>query len=145
MTIVPGLVLDASVTVAWCLDEGNTCANSILDLLEHKGAIVPNLWPIEVSNALAIAERRGFITRSETTHFLMLLRSLPILVEIMPEDRVFGDLLGLAREQMLTVYDAAYLDLAMRTGLPLATFDEALCRAAGHCGVKVITAGETEG
>jgi len=138
MTVVPGFVLDASVTMAWCLDDQNVLANSALESLENSGAIAPSIWPLEVSNALVVAERRGYLNRMESTYFLTLLRSLPVLVEMATEDRVFSDILNLAREQMLSTYDAAYLELAMRTGLPLATLDEALRKAAQRCGVALM-------
>lgn len=132
-------VLDASVTLAWCFeDESDAGAVKVLERLERETAAVPALWFLEVSNALLSAERRGRLTPMESTHFLELLRQLPIQVEEVSPSRVWGEILSLARAQHLSSYDACYLDLAMRLGLPLATLDEGLCQAAERCGVEIL-------
>ncbi|MBA2849041.1 type II toxin-antitoxin system VapC family toxin [Thermosulfuriphilus ammonigenes] len=131
-------VLDASVTVAWALeDEGDLYSEKVLDALGEGRAWVPSIWPLEVANALLMAERRRRLTRAEVENFLSLLQELPIQVEGDTILRVWGEILLLAREEGLSVYDAAYLNLAMRLGLPLATLDQALQKAARNCGVEV--------
>ena len=131
-------VLDASVALAWGLeDESSPYTDAVLDALENGEAVVPAIWPLEVANALRVAERRGRITEATIAGFLEYLRALPIVVEQVSPDQVFNRILPLAREQGLSVYDAAYLDLAMRLGLPLATQDGALRAAASRVGVEI--------
>ncbi len=131
-------VLDASVVMGWCFeDEANLYANGVLESFARATALAPVIWPLEVGNALVVAERRGRIPAAETAHFLNLLRQLPIVVEGETTSRIFGEILALAREHQLSTYDASYLDLAMRSGLPLATQHAALREAAACCGVKV--------
>ena len=131
-------VLDASVALAWGLeDESNPYTDAVLDALENGEALVPSIWPLEVANALWVAERRGRISEAMIAGFLEYMRALPIAVEQVNPDQVFGGILLLAREQGLSVYDAAYLDLAIRLGLPLATQDKALLTAAYRVGVEI--------
>jgi len=132
-------VVDASVSLAWGLeDESNEYTDAVLDALENGKALVPCIWLLEVSNALLVAERRGRVTQAMVAGFLEYLRSLPIVVGI------FGEVLLLAREQGLSVYDAAYLDLALRRGLPLATQDQVLREAARRMGVELFQTAERE-
>lgn len=133
-------VLDASVTLAWCFeDEWARPAEAILDLLESREALVPPLWLLEVGGALLGAERRNRLATAEVTYFLELLRSLPIhLIEGLERERAWGEILHLARTYQLSTYDATYLDLAMRNGLPLATLDHALQQAAAQVGVALL-------
>lgn len=98
--------------------------------------LVPLIWPLEVGDALIGAERRGRLSQAESERFLELLRQLPIRIEAASLTQIFGEVTALAREQNLSTYDAIYLDLAMRSGLPLVTLDEALHQAAVRCGVK---------
>jgi len=131
-------VLDASVALAWGLeDESNEYTDAVLDVLERWEAIVPCIWPLEVGNALLAAERRGRITQAVVARFVEYLQSLPIVVEEAGSERVFGEALALARAQGLSLYDASYLDLALRFGFPLATQDRALREAASRCGVEI--------
>jgi predicted nucleic acid-binding protein len=131
-------ILDTSVTMAWCFeDEANSYADAVLDSLVEKGALAPSIWPLEVGNVLVVAERRERIARSESERFLRLLQQLPIAVEHLSDQRMFETVLDLAREQGLSSYDASYLDLAMQTGLPLATLDRALQDAAKRCDVTI--------
>ena len=132
-------VLDASVTLAWCFeDEANAHALDILERLEEGEAVAPALWVLEVGNALLGAERRGRLTQAESTYFLELLRRLPIRIEETPHPRSWGEILSLARNHRLSTYDATYLDLAMRLGIPLATLDDALREAAAQCRVATL-------
>ena len=130
-------VLDASVGMAWCFeDKASDYADTVLEQLVSRAALVPAIWPLEVGNVLVGAERRRRISEAESVRFLELLRQLPIEVENAEMGRMFGAILTLAREETLSTYDAAYLDLAMRVGLPLATQDSALQQAAATHGVQ---------
>jgi predicted nucleic acid-binding protein len=128
---VTSFVLDASVAVAWCFDDESTpAAWALLDRLRSAPAHVPALWELEVGNILLGAERHRRITQARAVEFLGILGELDIRVDPDMPGRAFRDVLPLAREQRLTICDAAYLELAMRLGLPLATKDKALIRAA---------------
>lgn len=130
-------VLDASMTLAWCFhDGGGQQAEQVLDSLSDSHAIVPSLWLLEVSNAVLNAERRKRLSAAESSRFLQLLRSLPIQIEeVTSIERAWGEILNLARIHRLSTYDAAYLELAMRSGAPLATLDDALLKAAKASGI----------
>lgn len=131
-------MIDASVVMAWCFeDEAGPYADEVLESFTRATALAPIIWPMEVSNVLVAAERRGRITAADAVRFLNLLRQLPIVVVEETAPRVFGEILSLARQQRLSVYDVMYLDLAMRSGLPLATQDILLREAAARCGVKI--------
>jgi predicted nucleic acid-binding protein len=134
-------VLDASVAVAWCFaDESTPAALALLDRLRGAPAYVPTLWALEVGNIVLGAERRHRIAQARTAEFLGILGELDIRIDPDPPGRAFRDVLPLARERRLTTYDAAYLELAMRLGLPLATKDVALIRAAEALRVKTLPA-----
>ncbi|MGH7842040.1 MAG: type II toxin-antitoxin system VapC family toxin [Candidatus Binataceae bacterium] len=121
-------VLDASVATAWAIAEGNHPLAAVAEeLIEFDSARVPSLWWFEVRNALVINERRHRLTEADTTAFLRMLSRLPIAVDSTPNE---GQVLSLARRHKLTVYDAAYLELAQREHLSLATLDTKLARAA---------------
>jgi predicted nucleic acid-binding protein len=130
------LVLDGSVTLAWSLgDESSEYAQSVFSTLVTRRALVPSVWLLEVANGLLMAERRNRTTQAETAEIIAVLRSLPIAVEGGTLERALGDVLHTGRTHGLTAYDAAYLELAMRQGLPLATLDDRLSRAAAAAGV----------
>ena len=132
------LVLDCSVTMGWCFeDEANEYTESVLAGLSDGGAAVPSIWLLEVANVLAIAERKGRTNSAKVARFLEILSGLPIVVDEQTSIRAFSQILSLARTQQLTSYDAAYLDLAMREGLPLATQDSVLQKAATKAGVRI--------
>lgn len=132
-------VLDCSVTMAWVFDdEDEPLAAKVRDGLADTIAIVPSVWSLETSNALLTAERRGRLTEAESVRFLTVLRSLPINIEAGSSLRLVDELLPLARRLGLTVYDASYLELAMRRGVPLATLDARLSAAAAAVGVVVM-------
>lgn len=131
-----GLVIDSSVAIAWCFpDEQDAYSQSVLEALASERAIVPDLWHLEVANTLLVGERRKRSTQANTVTWLGLLASLPIAVDEETKAHAFADTLSLAREHNLSVYDAAYLELAMRRGLPLATLDDKLKVAAQAVGV----------
>jgi predicted nucleic acid-binding protein len=132
-------VLDSSVALAWCFeDETSPAGDRILDLLESAEAIVPVVWPTEVGNALLAGERRRRITAAGVSRSLALLRSLNIRLDDSDPRLQVDDWVTLARRHSLSVYDAAYLAVAIREGVPLATFDRALARAAGQAGVRLL-------
>jgi predicted nucleic acid-binding protein len=132
-------VVDNSVTMGWCFaDEANAYTDEILQRFTLEKAIVPALWSLEVSNVLLVGERRKRLTQADTEQFLQLLRSLPIDVDEETPHRAFEQIIALGRQQTLSAYDAAYLELAMRTGIPLATQDKELRRAAPIVGVTLL-------
>jgi predicted nucleic acid-binding protein len=130
------LVLDCSIAMAWCFeDEADPRADEVLARLVRDTAIVPGIWPLEVANVLAVCERKGRITVASTAQFLKMLGGLPIVIDDQGANRAFGEVLMLARTWRLSAYDAAYLELALREGCPLATLDAALQQAAAGLGI----------
>ena len=124
-------MLDASVAAAWCLDdESDVYSLAALRLLAVGGVMVPHLWGVEVANTLLTAERRGLISTKDVNRACTSLLSLPIAVDPVARDRALTTVLRLARLHGLTSYDAAYLELAIRHDLPIATLDAALTVAA---------------
>lgn len=133
-------VLDCSVTMSWCFeDEADAFADRVLDMLDEDGeACVPSIWPLEVVNVLLVAERRGRSTPAASNRFLELLRALPIRVDPDVGLYAFGPTLAFGRDARLSAYDAAYLELAARKGVPLATHDARLREAALGRGVSML-------
>jgi predicted nucleic acid-binding protein len=124
-------VLDCSLTVAWFFeDEMNRYAQAVEDSLSTAAAVVPGVWHLEVANALLMGERRSRATEAKVTTFLRLLAALPIALDDETAGRAWQQSLHLARSHRLSVYDAAYLELALRCGLPLATLDDKLAATA---------------
>ena len=133
-----GFVLDCSLTMAWCFDdEATPYSDSVRDKLADVRAVVPTLWPIEVANATIVGERRKRLDEARSSRFLSLLSSLPIVVDDETAARAWADTMHLARAHNLSVYDATYLELAMRLGLPLACLDGKLKTAAEAVGVPL--------
>ena len=132
-------VLDASLTIQWFLEDeaDREYSLGVLASLSGKHALVPTLWFYEVGNGLLTACRRKRITLNQIDEFLERLQALPIEAVQQNPSEAFG-LPSLAHAHGLTNYDAAYLAIAMRFGLPLATTDKDLCKAAVAAGVKVI-------
>lgn len=129
-------VLDCSLAVAWFFEDGtNGYAQAVEDSLPTAAAIVPTLWPLEVANALLMGERRKRATEAKVTTFLNLLTALPITMDEETASRAWQHSLLLARSHRLSVYDATYLELSLRHGLPLATLDDNLAAAATAAGV----------
>jgi predicted nucleic acid-binding protein len=125
------LVIDSSVTLAWFFDDERTpAADAVLRQVTESGAVVPSLWRLEIANALHTAVRRRRIDARFRDASLADLRALPIAVDAETDRQAWGSALTLAERCRLTVYDAAYLELAQRLNLPLATLDKEL-RAAG--------------
>ena len=132
------LVIDSSVSIAWCFaDEQDEYSQSVLDDLATKQDFAPYLWPLEVANTLLVGERRKRSSQANTVTWLGFLGSLPITVDEETRLHAFGNTMGLARDHNLSAYDAAYLELAMRRGLPLATLDDTLKAAALAFGVPL--------
>lgn len=130
---------DCSLTMAWCFsDEATPRTSALLDRLEQEQMLVPSLWRLEVVNVLALAEKRGRITSGQAIDFLALLDALDIVADEQSGVRAFAHFPSLCRQYGLTSYDATYLDLALRTGLPLATNDERLAAAARVAGVALL-------
>lgn len=129
------VALDASVTMAWVLAETDVRAELARKTVESGRALVPRLWWFEVRNALIVNERRGRLSEPLTEQFLTELSRFAISLDDTPsETRV----MALARRHRLTVYDAAYLELALREHVPLATLDGPLAAAAGAEGVSLL-------
>lgn len=132
-------VLDASIALAWCFeDEGGAYAVSVLEGLRSSEAVVASLWPLEVTNGLLTAERRGRMEPAAARQFLNLLLSLPIVVDPVARRRAFEAVHALAKKHGLTSYDAAYLELAVRLGVPVATLDGRLKEAVESEGLTVL-------
>ena len=132
-------VLDTSVTMAWLFeDEATRQSEALLDRLETDEALVPSLWTDEVGNVLVMAEQRKRITEAQGRRFAELLESLPIRIADSHTLKLWGGAVIVARAHKLSVYDGAYLDLAMREGLSLATLDKDLKTAARKSGVDVL-------
>jgi predicted nucleic acid-binding protein len=133
------MVVDCSVTMPWLLKNDKTgYAVKVLQSLGTTIALVPRLWFLEVANVLLVFERRKRITQAESGRFAELLTQLPFDVDDSVYNRVFDGVISLAREQMLSLYDAVYLELAMRRGMPLATLDKGLVKAAKAVGVEIV-------
>jgi predicted nucleic acid-binding protein len=135
-------VADASVAIAWVHPSQATATTQALLAGLADGAIfeVPSLWPIEVANVLLVLRRRGRLTERERKLAADRLRQLPHIVDGDTSGLAFDSLSNLAAKYRLSVYDAAYLELAIRRGLPLATKDGQLAAAAGKARVNVWTA-----
>lgn len=131
-------VVDASVVLTWCFpDENAALAQQVADRFKRGDTgLAPSFWPHEVLNALLSGEKRKRISGALAQSFLDDLVVLPIALEQFPSDAVFGRIQALSRRYGLTAYDAAYLDLAMESELPLATLDVDLVRACKRAGVE---------
>lgn len=135
------LVLDSSVTLAWVYeDETTEAVLSVFALLKRAGAWVPSLWRLEVANVLEMSVRRGVREAAFREATLSDLAGLPIHVDPETDHHAWGATRRIAAQHGLTLYDAAYLELARRRGLPLATLDKALRRAAETEGVSLLGA-----
>lgn len=131
-------VVDNSIVMAWCFkDEANPYSDAVLECLDGHEAVVPAIWPLEVGNVLAVAERKRRLDNASVTRFLELLDQLPLIYEPEQKTRMLKNVLDLAREYRLSTYDASYLDLAMRSGLPLATRAGDLTKASKQAGVPL--------
>jgi len=133
------LVIDSSLTLAWVYSEETTEAvNQVFDTLSRTGAWVPSLWHLEVANVLEMSVRRKRHDARFRDATLADLAQLPIQVDAETHRRAWDTTLQLAVRHRLTLYDAAYLELALRSDLPLATLDEDLRKAATAERVKLL-------
>lgn len=136
-------VLDCSVAISWCLvNENNPTADAILAMMPDAEAFVPGIWSLEIANVLLVAERRNRMTQEQSEEAIALLQLLLIQVDTATDANALGATLALGRQEGLAAYDAAYLELALRLGLPLATIDTRLAEAAARCGVDLVVADE---
>lgn len=134
-----GFVLDCSVAMTWCFaDEATKASARVQGRLETETALVPSHWFLEVANVLAMAEKRKRLSVAQSNEFLRLLSVLDIEADDQATGRAFAHLLPLCRSHGLTSYDAAYLDLAIRHQLPLATLDDDLRAACKKLGVALL-------
>lgn len=134
------LVIDGSTALGFLMpDEQAPAARRALEALEDgTPAFVPAHWPLEVANGLLAVERRKRATHAVVAEALQVVLSLPIEIDPDTAAHVAGGTAGLARRYGLSIYDAAYLELAMRRGAALATMDAALAKAARKAGVEVV-------
>ena len=136
-------VLDNSVAMRWLLESPKASdqkyAEKVLKSLSEQDAVVPNLWHLEACNVVLGAEKRGEITVGESEKFINQLESLPIHVDTMSANQAFSRTINLARTYKLSSHDACYLELAVREGLPIATLDKALRKAAKKADVGLFS------
>ena len=129
------IVLDNSVVLSWCLaDESSPIAERAMQRAIDGGAVVPGIWWYELRNALIVNERRGRLDSADTRSTLADLRDLRITIDRSHDDAA---LLELSRQHDLSIYDAAYLEVAVRRVLPLASLDRRLCEAASACEIPL--------
>jgi predicted nucleic acid-binding protein len=132
-------VVDCSIAMAWLFhDEATPKTVALLNRLATETALVPAWWFIEITNVLAMAERKGRIIAKESDAFIADLGKLGFERDDEAPDRAFTHLLVLCRKHRLTSCDAVYLDLAIRRNLPLATLDEELRKTAKKVGVPLL-------
>jgi predicted nucleic acid-binding protein len=135
-------VLDASVALLWLVPgthpAGVDYAEATLVALKESQAVVPSLWALEVANVVAKLEAKAIVTEADSQRYVALLGQLNIVTDPATATYAQGDTLNLARRYRLSAYDAAYLELALRTGLPLATLDAGLAKAAATAGVQML-------
>jgi predicted nucleic acid-binding protein len=137
---MPNIVVDASVTLSWCFPDEQTPASAgVLDQLKAGDRmLVPAFWALEVLNTLLVGERRGRITAEQTRKFLDTLRILNPILDYASLEKVGGPIQMICRDHRLTPYDALYIELALRSGCPLATLDQPQRQAASSLGVHCI-------
>lgn len=133
------MVLDASAALAWLFAEApQSLVSRTLDTMPDEPALVPAHWTLEVTNGLRMAVRRKRVTPDDAEAILERIAALPVSVDSETWFRGWAETWALSRQFGLTTYDAAYLELALRRGLPLATLDDDLRRAAAEVGVAVL-------
>ncbi len=133
------MVVDSSVTLTWCFEDEQTAASlALLEQVVEHGAVAPAVWPLEVLNALVMAERRKRVDAAQRQRLTGFLRDLPIALDAETAAQAWSATVQLAERHRLTVYDAAYLELAQRRGLPLASLDNELRAAAQAVGVALV-------
>ena len=131
------VVIDASIASAWCFpDEQTDYTRAVFQAVFSSAvdSVAPRLWAYEIRNSVLMGIRRGRITKPDSKQFLVSLNELNVRLT---EPESYDDVFSLAQEHGLTVYDAAYLDLAIQEGLPLASLDGQLARAAQKVGIHL--------
>ena len=135
------LVLDNSVAMRWCFKDGSDSdlmyAEKVLDRLSDTIFLVPNLWHLEAANVVARAQKRQWLTTEQMHEFLELVVQLPLKVDQETAKKAMTETFMLANDHNLSVYDAAYLELALRHRMPLATLDADLRKAASKVNVAI--------
>ena len=132
-------VLDNSIALAWCFEDAQRKpVMNLLDRVTETGAFAPSLWPLEALNGLLVAERKRRIQPGLRRRYAEFLHDLPIRIDGETADKAWTITAELAERHRLSVYDAAYLELAQRRKLPLATLDRDLIRAAKASGTIVL-------
>ena len=132
-------VLDNSVALTWCFEDERTPATTaLLEQLVEAGALAPGLWPLEAINGLLVAERRGRLDPPRRHRLAGFLQALPISLDPETASEAWTATMALAERFALSAYDAAYLELAHRHGLPLVTLDQELRAAATALGLAVL-------
>lgn len=135
------VVLDASIVMASLFEEPNhKAARVIIVNAIDEGLVAPSLWRLEIANALTMAARRKRCDAAFVDRSLERLDAMSIAIDVETDLHAWSETLDLARQEGLTLYDAAYLELAIRTGSSLASFDQDLVDAARRRGVAVLTA-----
>jgi predicted nucleic acid-binding protein len=133
-----GVVVDASVALAWCFpDEGSDYADKVLVALDGISILVPAIWSLEVANAILVGERNKRLHQREIQRFSTLLQNLPVDQDTQSVEENLANVLPLAREYSLSAYDAAYLELSLRHSAPLAALDQRLRKAAQKAGARL--------
>ena len=133
------IVLDASLTGAFFFeDEADASVDQIIGRCAETGATAPSIWTLEIANIFRMAVRRRRITAEQRSDYFERLRSIGVQIDVTSGDMAWRELTRLADHHDLTVYDAAYLELALRQRLPLATLDRELAAAARREGVEVL-------
>jgi predicted nucleic acid-binding protein len=137
---VTGIVIDASVTLSWCFpDEQTPLSLNVLDLLKRgEQALVPAFWSLEVLNTLLLGERKGRITAEQTKSFIDTLRVISPILDYASLEQVAGPVQIICRDHRLTPYDALYVELALRSGCPLATLDQPQRDTSRTLGVRCL-------
>jgi predicted nucleic acid-binding protein len=134
-------VLDNSVTMRWFFGDGKprelAYAGKVLDAMKKASALVPVTWGLEVANVIARAEAKGLVTEARGGTFLEMLEGVDIEADTATFLHALTDTLQLARRYKLSAYDASYLELALRLGIPLATLNKDLQKAAKKAGIKM--------
>ena len=129
-------VIDASVVLAWCFDEVDPYAPLVLKALPGTRVVAPAHFVLEVANGLIIAQRRNRINGADGSRAVALVQNLPLELDKLTGEHATRETLALARAHGLTAYDAAYLELCIREGLPLASIDQALNGACEKVGIQ---------
>lgn len=134
-----GFIVDCSIAVSWCFkDEATPVTEALLKRLPDEPAFVPAIWHLELGNILVRDERRKRITAYQFAECLKFISTLPLHTDEETTSHAWNEIISLAHAEKLTTYDAAYLELAMRKGLPLATKDKDLIDAARRSGIAVL-------